>query len=213
MDNQPPATYQAPQNQNSPSERRGLLRYLTPKTIFIILGVVIFGELIWGIRIFLSPVPKTSKQVLQPLSAAKIVLIADKQNIKVGDIVSVRVRVITGGRPTTGTDLVLRYDPKILEAASDGSIVKGTIYDEYPLINVDNEAGVIRISGVESATGTDSFNGVADFATINFRAQTIGKSELVVDMIPGLTNESNVVESGSNADILQSVTNTTINVQ
>lgn len=208
MDNQPAVTYQTPDKQSFSTNNR---RYLTPKTFFIILGIVILGELAWGIKIFLTPVPQTGRQVLQPLSAAKIILLADKQNVKVGDTVSVRARVITGGHPTSGTDLVLRYDPKILEASS-GSVAKGTIYDDYPLKNVDGEAGVIRVSGVATA-GTNSFNGIADFVTIDFSVQRAGRSELVVDMIPGLTNESNVIEFGSNADLLQSVTNVTINVQ
>lgn len=177
--------------------------YQTWRIIYPILGVVVIVELILGLKTLLVPLPKFTSISLQPITGASIFLSADKPNIKLGETVPVKVRIWTGGRVTSGTDLVLRFDPKILEASST-AFVRGKIYTDYPLISVDSKNGVIRVSGIAS-TAKQTFSGVGEFGMINFKARAAGQTTLAVDFKKGQTDDSNVISIKTNEDVLEKV--------
>ena len=184
--------------------------FLTWKIIYPILGVVVILELFLGIKALLAPVPKPKPiQQVQPIADAKIVLATVKKNLKVGDDFPVRVNVFTGGHATSGTDVILRFNPKVLEATS---FTKGKIYNDYPLINMDNKAGLIRVSGIAPA-GKKGFAGGGDLGIVNFKAKQPGQAGVIIDFKKGATYDSNVMRIVDSRDILGSVTNLNLTIK
>lgn len=182
-----------------------------PKIIFAILGIVILVELIVVVRTLISPVsaplpePKTSIE-----SVGKISLSTPSQNLRIGETVPVWVAVDTGGKSISGADLILKFDPKILEATT-GAVIKGKIFDEYPLVSVDAKKGLISISGIDNLN--NSFNGVGQFAMINFKTKILGKTVLVVNFEKGATAASNLVEATTSENILETVDNLELEIR
>ncbi len=168
-------------------------------------------EIIYAIGVLRSPAaPSPEQQSLLPREVA-LMLFSSKSQYKIGEVVAVLVQVDTGNRATEGVDLVLNFDPKVLEA-SQGAIVKGAIYPEYPQMKTDAKLGQIQISGISGLQGK-SFKGQGNFATINFKAKAPGDVNLTVGFSPGQTDDSNVVEALSGNDILETVANLNLAVQ
>lgn len=121
---------------------------------------------------------------------------------------SVNIALNTGGAQTDGTDAILIYDPSRLNATS---IVNGTIYADYPGNNIDSANGKITVSGLASVTSP--FTGSGVLATINFTVKSdaqVGVTQVNFDFDSNnksKTTDSNVVQRGTVADILNSVVN------
>lgn len=186
--------------------------YQTWRIIYPILGAVVIVELILGLKTLLTPLPQPKQQKVQPISAARILLLSQKNNYKVGEIVPVTARVFTAGNFTVGTDLILQYDPKLLDASSS-AFTKGSIYTDYPMVKIDNETGVVIVSGVSSIANKGGYNGMGELGIVNFKAKAVGQTTLTVDFKPGSTDDSNVIESTSSRDILGSVYNLKLTIQ
>lgn len=118
------------------------------------------------------------------------------------------VNINTGGGQTDGTDAIIVYDPSRFSATS---ITNGTVYPEYPGNNIDDTNGKITISGLASVTS--AYSGSGKLATINFSVKdkaTSGATQITIDFDPQnktKTTDSNVVQRGTIADILNSVVN------
>lgn len=182
------------------------------RVIYPILGIIILIELVFGIKTLLAPLPKSSQAPQLYLNkGARITLLSTKPDFKVGEKIPISIQVSTGGYATSGTDLVFHFDPKVLEA-SPTSFIRGKIYSDYPQINIDSRAGVVRISGVVSSA-KQTFNGNGTLGVINFKAKAAGATTLKIDFNKGLTNDSNVFSMSSNKDILGEVNNLKITVQ
>lgn len=180
------------------------------KTIYIILGLIVLLEVIIGLKVLNTPNTPSSQSYSpsSPTSSAplsRIDVLSSKDKYKVGEVVPISITIDTAGRKTDGADLILRFDPKILEA-TPGAIKTGTIYGEYPVAEVDVKNGTIKISGI-SKVGQDGFSGSGNLATINFKAKAASKTSLVVDYTAGKTTDSNIVEAKSAKDILGQVNN------
>lgn len=119
---------------------------------------------------------------------------------------SLNVNLDTAGAQTDGTDAILVYDTSKLTAIS---ISAGTIYPDYPGNNID-PSGKITISGLASVTSP--FQGQGTLATINFtvKEDVTGATQISFEFDPkdkAKTTDSNVVQRGTVADILNSVVN------
>lgn len=169
-------------------------------------------EVIFAIKTLTAPTPPppTTPAKSQPASV-NLSLEAVGQDFKVGKVVTVNVRVNTGGHQTGGIDLVFIFDPKILEA-TPASLIKTTIYPDYPQMRVDSKVGLIQISGISGVEGK-TFKGEGILATINFRAKAVGETILKIDYEKGKTNDSNVVESETGLDILEDVNNLSLTIK
>lgn len=180
-----------------------------PKIIFVILGAVFLIEVLYALTVLSSPAspPPEAGQAKQ----VSISLYASKSEFVIKEVAQVTAVLDTGSHETEGTDLLLNFDPKILEATA-GAVTKGAIYPEYPQVRIDNKAGSIQISGISGLEGK-LFKGEGAFAIINFRAKAKGDAVLTVNFTRGKTDDSNVVEALSGNDILESVTDLTIKVQ
>lgn len=207
MDNNNPTIYNSPGAQFKPDKKW----YQTWRIIFPILVVVLISELLIGLKILLTPLPKSQVQTLQPISGAKISLISPKNSYKIGENVPILIKVFTSGHNTSGTDLVLKFNPKTLDATS-AAFTKGKIYDDYPQVIIDSQNGIIRASGVSSVAKT-GFNGIGEFGVVNFKAKSVGESVLTIDFQPNLTSESNVIDSETIKDVLETVYNLKVTIQ
>ncbi|OGE29599.1 hypothetical protein A2867_00355 [Candidatus Daviesbacteria bacterium RIFCSPHIGHO2_01_FULL_40_11] len=205
---------------SSQSNKRQMLEKIKnlfsgPKIIFTILGIVVLLEVVYAAKVLTSPTPSPpptgkSRAGIQ-LSAGKISLITPKTNYQVAEVVPVSVMIDTGSHTIDGVDLIVRFDPKALEATTAG-LTKGGILNEYPLMAVDAEAGLISISGTGSSD--EGFTGTGQFATLNLRGKIPGRTSLTIDFIKeGVTTDSNIVDFVTSKDILGSVANLELNIK
>lgn len=205
MDNQI-FTNKAPNFQKTFKEGKPIL-----KIIFIIFALVIAFEILIGLKTILTPIKVVKKIATIPITEASIKLSTKESLFKVGDTIPVLVKVSTGNHLTAGVDLVIKYDPTLLEASSS-SLIKGNTYDDYPAVDIDSKKGFLRASGVVSPS-KQGFNGSGDLGTINFIAKTQGETTISLEFLPNLTEDSNMIESITNKDILEKVESVKINIQ
>lgn len=182
------------------------------KIIFIVFAAVIAFELLVGAKTLLTPIKVVKKTVPQVvLSEGVINLSTPKSLYSVSEIIPVSVKVSTGNHLTSGVDLVLKYDPILLEASSS-ALTKGSAFDDYPEVNIDSKNGILRASGVVSPSKS-GFNGSGDFGVINFIAKSKGVTSISLEFSPNATGDSNMVELETNKDILGKVSEVKINIQ
>lgn len=190
-----------------------------PKIIFLLLGIILLAEVVYAVKVLTfntpspAPVKSSTKNntAVEKQTAGRISLKVPKVNIVLGEVIPLSVMVDTGTYKINGADLIIRFDPKVLEATS-ASLVKGKIFDEYPLSSVEAKNGLIVISGVSSLG--NNFNGIGQFATINLKAKATGRTSLAVDYKgKNITVDSNLVEASTSKDILENVDNLELIVQ
>lgn len=203
------------QNINLPSSRFSHI-----KIIFIILGLVVAGEAIWAISNFIPrnqsapslPTVNTVNTVVAP-SSAVVSLSADNTSVKVGDKITVVINV-SANKSTDGTDLIIDYDQALLTVDSQNEkkvpVITGQIYGDYPINTIDQTNGKITVSGITSSPSGVVTNGV--FGTINLIAKAAGAAKLKLEFTKGSTTDTNVIETGTSKDILDSVQDLTINI-
>lgn len=183
-----------------------------PKIIFAILGIVILIEVVYAARVLSTPVspapPVIKKETV--VSPGKIYLNTAKKSFTLNETIPVSVMIDSGGHSLDGADLIIRFDPKALEA-TPGSLIAGSIFDEYPLLSVDAKAGIISASGVSSLR--PGFKDVGQFIIVGFKAKVKGNTSLTIDFTKDSTSDSNLVEKGTSKDILESVDNLDIDIQ
>lgn len=180
------------------------IRGFLPRVLLALAVLVIAYEVYLGVKTLTAPVPRANE--LQPLSGGKIALISTKISYRVGDVIPVLATVSTGGHISVGTDIILKYDPAILEASASSFFRKGRIYEQYPNVSLDSRTGIIKASGITSG-GKSGFNGGNLFGTFILRARKEGKTNISIDFKKGATNDSNMVEAGKLNDILDKVYN------
>lgn len=122
---------------------------------------------------------------------------------------AVDINLNTGGQNTDGTDAIIKFNPSQITVSS---ITPGSIYPDYPTANPDNTKGTISISGLSSVS--TPYNGSGKFATLNLtinsNASAGSTAQLTFDFDPNnksKTTDSNVVQTATVVDILDSVTN------
>lgn len=208
MDNQNPTVYNAPQQPVSHEKK-----WFQPKYIFFFLIGVIIVEVIIGAKTLLTPPVqnKNNNTLITAPKEAVLVLIPNKKVYKVGENVFVNIHFSSGDHKVVGTDAVLSYDPKVLEA-SKSAFTKGNVYKDYPLVKVDSKEGTIRVSGI-TQVNSPGFEGVGSFGTVAFKAKSAGSTELKLDFKEGVTSESNVTEAKTAKDVLGKVYNLKINIE
>lgn len=181
-------------------------KFITPKNIFLSLGVILLIEVIFAVKTLTAPTPPpaTPPKAGVQSKAGEISLNVSKTSFQVAETVPVLVLVDTGDHQVAGVDLIVHFDPKILEATS-ADLVKGKIFDDYPAVSVDANKGLISISGIASLQ--NNFKGKGLFATLNLKAKAAGKASVTIDFQKGSTTDSNLVEASSSQDVLERVVN------
>lgn len=194
---------------NSPLNKQNAFR------IFIaLLAVVIVGELAWAGYTLTRPVPASENA--QPVFIAPVpsvppmaaIALTGPVEATVGARIKVEVQIATTEQ-TDGADVILKYDPKVLQAMT---INTGTIYPEYPIKTIDAVAGTISISGVSGTVAT-AFSDQGIFGNIEFKALRAGQTVVAVVYTAEATVDSNVLGSKAEKDILNKVQDLTINIR
>lgn len=193
---------------------------ITKKLVFVLIGVVLFAELVWaGIMLTKNKTPSSGTvSVNNPLPRAAVrnvsslSLTAPKNSFKVGEDIAVQVN-ISSDKPTDGADIIIIYDPKKLSVVPGQGklpVTVGNIYSDYPLNKADETMGSVLVSGITSKPGGVIPKGV--FGNFTFRAKSVGQTKISFDYTPGSTIDSNVIEAKSAKDILNSVSNLELNI-
>lgn len=167
----------------------------------IIIKKFIFQALLITVITFIFPSSALAQQATLSLSPSS-------GTFNKGCNFSLKIELNTGGAATDGTDAILLYDTSRFSATS---ISAGTIYSDYPGNNIDDVNGKITISGLASVSS--AFSGQGTLATVNFKVKETAvesASQIKFDFDANdkaKTTDSNVVQRGTVADILNSVVN------
>jgi len=178
---------------------------MSKKTSFLILGIilviVIFIFLLSLFRIgsestfYIPKTPEAKKEVVLKLEPAK-------GTYPVGDIFSIDILLDIKNKKTAGTDIILKYNPTILEAIE---IKKDSVFENWVLTAIEKEKGEIRISAL--AAPTKGFIGKGKIGTIDFKGLQKGETDVVFDFQKGSTTATNLAELGTGQNLLEKVIN------
>lgn len=144
---------------------------------------------------------------------AQLVLNPTFQSVNPGQIFDVKVLLNTGTHKVVGTDAVLTYDPAYLEVQGEplaGQYNSQQTFTQYPKLTHDAVAKTITISGLDPQAGGTLNGSNIEVATIKFKAlqrPATDKTPVSFAFTINSRNDSNVAESGTNNDVLQSVLN------
>ncbi len=185
--------------QGNGGSRRNLV-----KVLFIVIGLLIVGEIAWAAYTLTRPLPSApegatvSKQTVaaSPIASASL-FFQGPASATVGATIKVDV-MLDSSEPTDGTDALIKYDPTVLSAQTPTT---GSIYQEYPAKSVDAQKGIIALSGLTSQSAT-GFAGKGVLGTLTFKTLKAGQTTISIDYTQGATTESNVIGSTMSKDIL-----------
>lgn len=179
--------------------------------VFMVLAIIIVG----GIIIYLVKQGKIS-----PLAAGEVATLAlspTSGNHTINSTFNVNVILNTNGQATSGTDLVISYNPLDLEVQDANTSVTGVQIQPgtlYPLNFgniVNTTTGKIGFAGIINP-GDPGYTGTGVLATITFKALRITTTQVNFDFTLGSTIDSNVTSVTTNTDILASVTNASFSI-
>ncbi len=188
-----------------------------PGVVFLLLIVVIIGELIWGAWYIMQPLPSGSgsgynEVFAQEEKKADIALASDLTAISNGERLPVKISIHGNGVKSFGSDVVIKYNPKIFQLSGTPAAVfaKGILYPEYVGQEVDNTNGIFRVSGLSNnPSNAPDLEGV--FGTLNFTAIGPGTDTITVEHSAESTTDSNVIDAFGN-NILKEISNLEISV-
>ena len=134
----------------------------------------------------------------------------------VGDIAYADIIVDTGDYATDGTDVIVSYDPSILEVqdenpAKEGIQVKegtsqGMMYSSYPTNYVDTTLGKIYLRGTTDTGASPVQTRWGDFGSIRFRTLCgIEATNVSIEFTPQFSVDTNVAANVNHRDVLVAV--------
>jgi hypothetical protein len=205
----PKVVYQA-----GPNTPRGpmLPRFNTIKLAFIVVGLVLVGEIIWAGYTLSRPIdaqeetPKSVVNTQVPATHAQLTL-KGPATAAVGETIKAEI-VLNINEEINAGDIVLYYDPSKLQLQPNGNaaVTTGKIFSDYPINSVDTAVGKITLSGVTSL-GKQGFTGQDTLGTVTFKVVGKGQTSLKFDYSKGSTKDTNIIGSTQENDILDGVTN------
>lgn len=136
----------------------------------------------------------------KPSFAATLTLTPSNQSVTLNVPFSVALDLDTKSQKTTATDVVINFDPAILEV-SNVEFAQPPLYPTNTKI-LDNTNGKIRITSTQD-DAVNSYLGAETLATLTVKAKAIGTGTLVFACETGKTNDSNVFKQGTSQDILE----------
>lgn len=189
--------------------------------ILVGLTLVVIGELIWAGWYLTKSKPASentpnTNQTSQTNDKDKNILSVQTANVelKVNDEFTVEI-MVQSSLPTDGMDVILSYDPNILEVvlknADTNPVVVDSIYSDYPVNKLDKDLGRISLSGISSKDGGVVANGKV--GSIVFKTKSAGKTQINFDFKNDSTVDSNLVETKTGKDILTEVKGLQLNIQ
>ena len=137
-----------------------------------------------------TPQPETTI----PTIPASFGLTPANKTLKTGETLSLSLSLASGDFAVDAVDLILTYDPQLLKAKE---IVQGTIFDLYPIKQIDNKEGRIQLSaasGLKEGKIT-GFSGTEEFGNITFETLKASTSAQI-------TIDSNSIAAASGKNVL-----------
>lgn len=132
-----------------------------------------------------------------PLSGSYQITLS-KNKYKVGEIVTAAIGFTAPNKRIFGTDIVLHFDPKTLEAAAKLSV--NDYFQNYPRQEVDKGKGLIKVTAFGPKGDVVSTDVNVFVAT--FTAKKAGTTSLSFDFEKRKTNLTTLVEEGTSRNIL-----------
>ena len=115
---------------------------------------------------------------------------------------------LTSNDSTLGTDLVLTYDPTVLQPTS---VTPGNLYPTYSNYDLESTNGTLLVSAVSDFTQGTTPNGL--FATVTFTAIGPGESSIALAFDPEDSALSGVIPfAGSSENLLEPPSPLTVTV-
>lgn len=124
----------------------------------------------------------------------------------IGTNFKVSILLDTSGYAVGGAGAIIKYDPTTLKIID---IHNGDIFADYPISSFNEEAGIIKVSGIASST-ENLYIGKGIFTTITLQSKQVGITNLNFDFTPGSTRDSNIAVTFGSGDVLQKVDTLTI---
>lgn len=146
--------------------------------------------------------------VKSPLTG-KISLQANSSSIKIGETGNLSILFEAPGSKLDGIDIVLRYDPRIINVLG---FSEGNYFKLYPRKDINNDLGVVKVTALDSASSSVLSQEKTELGTIQFRAKTAGVSQVNFDFITGATGQTVLTQQGTSQNILGSASGVTIRV-
>ncbi|MCL5797589.1 MAG: cohesin domain-containing protein [Patescibacteria group bacterium] len=119
-------------------------------------------------------------------------------SVKVGQTFNVSIDFKAPKTVLDGADAYVRFNPTYLKA---DSVTEGPYFSEYLRKTIDNEEGMVKVTGFRSKTG-DTLDKNVTFFTLSLTAQKSGLTNLTFDFQKGRTNLSTLVEKGTSRNVL-----------
>lgn len=150
----------------------------------------------------------TTTALVGPQSAAgSITLSPDSGVFAVGDTFDMQVSLDTGYHDSDGTNVIILYDPGVLEVqdadpSADGvQVTTGDVYDSYAQNKAYPSRGEINVAPMSDVG--EVFQGSGTLATITFEVvASIGNTRVEVYFQDGQSADSNIAENATTVDVL-----------
>lgn len=139
-----------------------------------------------------------------PAFAASLDLSPATHTAAVNETFDVDINLALDGESVKGVDALLTFNSANLQVVS---ISNGSVFAEI-VKNFNNTDGSLSVS----ATSLTPVTADGALATVTLKAKAAGSSPLSFDYTSGSKIDSNVLENGTNADLLSSVTNGTYTI-
>ncbi|MBI2028815.1 hypothetical protein HYT02_00150 [Candidatus Gottesmanbacteria bacterium] len=134
------------------------------------------------------------------VSAAIMSLTPSNQAVTLNTPFTVNITLDTKGVATTAVDILLTFNPAILE-------ISNVQFGNPPLYPVntkilDNTNGQIRITSTQE-NAVNSYTGTGTLATLTITGKSLGTGNVTFTCNAGQTNETNIFQTGTNQDITE----------
>lgn len=152
----------------------------------------------------------------RPVGDARLIM--QNQTLRVGTEGFMDIKLSTHGGETSGVDLVLQYDPTLIEIIDADPTIAGTqivpaqFFDFVQANGVDTRRGVIRYSAGQQPTNLPVAADNQTIATVRFKAKDAGTSAFSFDFVAGSLSDTNVIKADEGRDLLVDVVNAQITV-
>jgi len=135
-------------------------------TVFFLL-IAVFAS------VFLTVQKKVNWFTRAEAEKAQLWILPTRLELNRGDKAEIKVVLVSGSNGTGGVDLVLKYNPALLEIV-DNTIKPGEIFDYYRDRLIDSRRGLIKLSSL------GRFEGRGVFASFAVKGKTSGSGKLEI---------------------------------
>jgi len=168
-------------------------------TFLLFLLVFLFTFLSFGLQ------KRTSWPTKAGEEKAQLWLLPTQVKLKQGEETEVKVFLVSRVKDVGGVDLVLKYNPILLEVVGN-TIEPGIIFNYYRDRLVDNRKGIIRLSS------SGNFKGEGTFATFNIKGKEIGNGKIEIVSSETSADSAVVWDSEEKGNILGNIYNLSFEV-